>query len=214
MGTTRDGRPRAVRSSRRLAVVAAVALGLGSLTACGSDGGPATAASSGAPAAAAGSQYSFTPPTRAETGVEVTDTDHGYHLLVSPDWVEYTDLAPGDPAHKAWAVGPPTDGMTPSVSVVTEKTLGMSLHDYIDLSIRNLPRFIEDAELGASGKVKALDGSTLATFEYTGMGVRFLALVAMGHGHSVVVTLATAPSAFEEVRDQVMPYLITVTATS
>lgn len=214
MGTTREGRPRVGRRSRGAAALAVVALGVGALGACGSDTGPTTAAaSSGVPGAAA-SSYSFTPPARAEAGVEIADADHGFHLIASADWVQYTDLAPDDPAHVAWQVGPTVDGMTPSVSVVTEAVAAMSLADYVDLSVRNLPRFLADGELGASGKVKALDGSTLATLEYTGMGLRFLGVIALGHGRAVVVTLAAPPSVFEQVREQAMPYLITVTATA
>ncbi len=134
--------------------------------------------------------------------------------MISPDWVERTDIATGDMLNAAWAIGPATDGLTPTVSVATEVVSGMSLSDYLDLSIQNLPRFFTSTQVGETGKVKGLDGSTVATVDYTGDGLRFVAVVAMGHGHAVIVTLAASPAVFEAVRDQAMPYLITVTATA
>ena len=195
--------------------VATIALGIGALTGCSSGSGTATAAPADATTSpAAASVHSFAPPVRAETGVDVTDRDHGYHLVISPDWVERTDIATGDMLNAAWAVAPAADGVTPSVSIATETVPDMSLSDYLDLSIQNLPRFFSSAQVGATGKVKGLDGSTVATIDYAGDGLRFVAVIAMGDGHAVIATLVAPPAVFEATRAQVMPYLITVTATA
>ena len=194
------------------AAVAAVVL----LAAAGCTGGPSGAASS-PPTETSKRETSEGPPQRAEAdepaldGVAFTDPGGHYTLTVSPDW---------EPRHgivsegiEVWLVAEAEGNSVPTVNVVTENVTGMSLGDYVELSISSAPNLIAGFELLSRHLVTGSAGQELAVLEYSGADLEYLVVIAMGPDGAVLVTLAAPPDRFARIRGTAYPYMLTLQPT-
>ena len=166
-------------------VVALVLIG-----ACGSgDSDPATAA--------------------AIDGAELfSDPQGSYTIEVDPDWqANHGSLAA---EIEVWFVAEPSDEFAPNLNILTQLAPQMNLEEYLELSIDNGPIFFSDFELIEGGTVDGASGQPLATVEYTGDGLRFLAVFAVSDGEAVVATLSAPIERFGSLRDEVLPHLLTL----
>lgn len=171
---------------------------------CGGDG----QASSSAPEAAL-------PTASPSVGDELfTDPQGAYTITIGSDW----DQMPGAFVKEVelWSIGLATDGMAPNVNVLTQDSLGADLDDYLDLSVENMGPL----ELIDRSTVRGPDGDELGLMEYSGVvpggpdrPLHFLATIDVRDGVAVVATLTTSPDEFDDYREAIEPYLLTLQAT-
>jgi hypothetical protein len=158
-----------------------------------------------------------TGPTAAPTGGVVIDgyfrdPEGSYELRVDPAWTYQAGaFAQGV---EIWFLGPAEDGFTPNMNLLTQTTGGMSLSDYLDVSVQNAPGFIPDFELVASEEFEG-DGGTLGLLEYTGTAtsgheLHFLAIISTEGNDAVVATLTAPADSFEDWRDEVEPFMLSL----
>ncbi len=86
----------------------------------------------------------------------------------------------------------------------------MTTESYLQLSIDNAPAFFDDFELIDEDIIAGANGQPLAAIEYTGGGLQYLGVFAVGDDQAVVATLTAPPTRFDAIRDEVMPYLLTL----
>ena len=137
----------------------------------------------------------------------------GYRITVPDSWeARHGAIAEGI---EVWLAGEVEDGFGPNVNVLTQATGGMTLDEYTETSIANAPTFVKDFEVLDSRRETGPNGTELAVLEYSGEAgtdrpLRFLAVWTVNDGQAVVATFTTTPERYEEQRDDVLPYLLTL----
>lgn len=145
-------------------------------------------------------------------GTAFADPEGRYTMTVPADWDAMHEAAGA--GTEFWVVGDIADDFAPNVNVLTEDVPGATLDEYIQFSLENAPTVLDDFVLIESTTVTGPQGQELAVMDFTGAGAHFLGITAMGAEGSVVVTLTSTPDRFEEIRDAVYPYMLTVQPTS
>ena len=150
-------------------------------------------------------------------GEAFVDPEGMYRLTVPKSWEpRHGALAQGI---EVWLTHPAADGFAPNVNVLTQAVGDMTLDEYTQASIDNAPAFIQDFELGETRTVAGPGGGELAVVEYSGRAggaqnpLRFLAVWALNDGNAIVTTFTSLAENFEEQRDDVLPYLLTLEPT-
>ena len=141
-------------------------------------------------------------------GATFTDPEGHYTLVVPTEWEARHGVA-GEGV-EVWLVGEPDATFTPNVNVMTEDVVGMSLSDYLALSISNAPNVITDFELLSSDLITGAGGQELAVMESTGLGLQFLGVMGMGPDGPVIVTLSVPPDRFAAIKESAYPYMLTL----
>lgn len=147
----------------------------------------------------------------APDGAAFTDPEGRYTLTVPADWEANPGVA-GE-GIEVWLLGDSSGAVATNVNVLTEDVTGMSLQDYLDLSIANAGKLVEDFELISSEVVTGSAGQELAVMEYTGVGLHFLGVFGMSAQGSVVITLTSSPDDFATYRGAAYPYMLTLQPT-
>ena len=141
------------------------------------------------------------------------DPEGAYRITVPDSWeARHGAIAEGI---EVWLAGEVEDGFGPNVNVLTQTTGGMTLDEYTESSIANAPTFVKDFEVLDSRRETGPNGTELAVLEYSGEAgtdrpLRFLAVWTVNDGQAVVATFTTTPERYEEQRDDVLPYLLTL----
>lgn len=144
-------------------------------------------------------------------GVSFTDPEGRYMLTVPADWEPHHDVA-GE-GIEVWLVAEADANFAPNVNVMTEDFTGISLADYLELSITNAPNIVPDFELLSSDLVTGAAGQELAVMESSGSGLNYLGVIGIGPAGSVIVTLTAPPDRYTTIRDALLPYLLTLQPT-
>jgi len=138
-------------------------------------------------------------------------------MSIDPDWTANHGILTADT--EFWVVAEIEDAFAPNVNAITQLVdTGLSLEEYLEGSIANAGFFMADFHLVHSEIVDAASGQQLALMEYEGDAgqgfLHFLAVFVVAGNQAVVMTLTTPPETFEEIRESVEPYLLTLRATS
>jgi hypothetical protein len=142
-------------------------------------------------------------------GEAFSDPQGTYEITVASAWEENHG---GFVAEiEVWFVAEPVDGFAPNVNILTQTAPGMDTSKYLELSIDGAPAFISDFDLLEQSLVEGANGQTLATMEYTGDGLQYLGVFTVSSGQAVVATLTAPPDRFEALREEILPYLLTLT---
>src|SRR5512133_3696311 len=207
MTSSSDHRDRA-RGTRALATALTGLLLLGVAGCSGAANG-----AEASPAASASAQP--TKPSKSDApaldGTAFTDPGGRYTLTVPADW-QASDGVAGE-GIEVWLLGDAGGAVATNINVLTEDVTGMSLQDYLDLSIANAGKLVDDFELISSDVVTGSAGQELAVMEYTGVGLHFLGVFGMSAQGSVVITLTASPDDFAAYRDAALPYMLTLVPT-
>jgi len=142
----------------RAAITALVVLG-----AAGCSDGSSSEGSSPEPSTPSATDASTKPP-KADADVPTADGDAfadpegRYTLSVPADWEAHHGVA-GEGV-EVWLVddGDDADGFASNINVITEDVVGMSLEDYVELSIENAPTIMSDFALVSSEMVTGAAG--------------------------------------------------------
>ena len=146
-------------------------------------------------------------------GQSYVDPEGAYRITVPDSWeARHGAIAEGI---EVWLSGEVEDEFGPNVNVLTQTTGGMTLDEYTESSIANAPTFVKDFEVLDSRRETGPNGTELAVLEYSGEAgtdrpLRFLAVWTVNDGQAVVATFTTTPERYEEQRDDVLPYLLTL----
>ena len=146
-------------------------------------------------------------------GESYVDPEGAYRMTVPDSWeARHGAIAEGI---EVWLAGEVEDGFGPNVNVLTQTTGGMTLDEYTETSIANAPSFVKDFEVADSRRETGPNGTELSVLEYSGEAgtdrpLRFLAVWTVNDGQAVVATFTTTPERYEEQRDDVLPYLLTL----
>jgi hypothetical protein len=146
-------------------------------------------------------------------GESFDDPEEAYQITVPDSWeARHGAIAEGI---GVWLAGEVEDGFGPNVNVLTQTTGGMTLDEYTESSIANAPTFVKDFEVLDSRRETGPNGTELAVLEYSGEAgtdrpLRFLAVWTVNDEQAVVATFTTTPERYEEQRDDVLPYLLTL----
>jgi hypothetical protein len=146
-------------------------------------------------------------PAGAQT---FTDEDGEYSLAVNPGWQqsEFSGLP-------IWYTGDGSSDFADNVNVVSENYDG-DLDDYLDLSVENAPKLIEDFELVSSDVETGAFGQELGVMVFNGVAggadipLTFYATVAVGNGNAVSATFTAPRAQFETDVQDVIPYMATL----
>jgi hypothetical protein len=142
------------------------------------------------------------------------DPQGSYEIEVDPDWEASHGTMVAEV--EAWLVAEPSDGFAPNVNVLTQAVPGMDLDGYLDLSVAQAPAMLQDFELVRRDVVEGA-ANELGVMEYTGTQggrpLHFLATVAVGDGTAIVATFTVPPEAFDDLRCEVEPFLLTLRAS-
>jgi hypothetical protein len=205
-------------------VIAGVALAA-LLSACGSEdgggAGPETSASAGAsPSTSAGAdEGGGDEGTAKPAGKDFEDPQGEYTLVVGETWKKVAapkavrDL-PGQKDAEYWTVGKADKGFTPNINIITQKTPGIDLEEYKQISEDQSEK--TKLKLVKSEITENADGDEIGIIEYTGdptgsgKTAHFLATYAVKDDKAVVATLSTADSAFKKHRAKIEPLLLTL----
>jgi hypothetical protein len=187
-----------------------------------SDGSSSEESSPEASAPSATDAATKPPKADADADADAPTTDDGafadpegrYTLSVPADWEAHHGVA-GE-GIEVWLVddGDDADGFATNINVITEDVVGMSLEDYVELSIENAPTIMSDFALVSSETVTGAAGQELAVMEYTGAGMPYIGVMAMGAEGAVVITLASTTDTFAAVKDAVYPFMLTLLPTT
>jgi hypothetical protein len=157
-----------------------------------------------------------TAPTSGPVDGAFIDPEGLYLMRVDPGWTyQAGGFAEGI---EFWFLGPPERGLQPNLNVLTQVTGGLSLTQYIKLSIRGAPAFMADFELVERGKV-AGEFTELGVMRYTGSTagttrkLAFLAIFAVSGDRAIVATLTTPLKSFDDWRAEVEPYMLSLRPT-
>ncbi len=221
--------PRAAFAKAGWVVIASV--GLLSLAAC-SDAEPQSVSSAGVTAEDTtnssepnGTDQARVPAERATTsipdetptaasptdGTKFTDPDGTYEISIPSHW--QADHGAFVAEVEMWVVAEPQDSFAPNVNLLTQTVHGLDLAAYLDLSVENAPLFLDDFELVDKAIVEGDAGQALAVMEYTDGDLQFLGVFAPGTDEVVVATLTAPIDRFSVLRDEVLPFLLTLKAT-
>lgn len=154
-------------------------------------------------------------PTHSPVDGPFRDPEGMYEMRVDPGWVyQAGGFVDGV---EFWFLGPPEGGFAPNVNALTQQTGGLSLADYLDLSVDQAPNLMANFELIDRAQVKGASGR-LGVMEYTGNltggpRLHFLAVIAMTDGRAVVVTLTAPRKSFRDWRAEVEPFMLTLRPT-
>jgi hypothetical protein len=146
-------------------------------------------------------------------GESFVDPEGAYRITVPDSWeARHGAIAEGI---EVWLAGEVEDRFGPNVNVLTQASGGMTLDEYTESSIANAPSFVKDFEVIDSRRETGPNGTELAVLEYSGEAgtdrpLRFLAVWTVNNGQAVVATFTTTPERYEEQRDDVLPYLLTL----
>jgi hypothetical protein len=137
-----------------------------------------------------------------------------YEMEVDRRWPPSSSFA--DAGVESWFVAGPVDGSSPVVVVFTQGTPANDLDEYLELSIALGPAQVLDFELVGAGVVEG-GAEQLGVVEYTGTTndrlLHFLTIVALRDRTAVLAGFAAPPAAFDELRCEVEPYLLTLRST-
>jgi hypothetical protein len=150
-------------------------------------------------------------PDEPTDGVPFTDPEGDYSMQVGPDWVqsEVTPVA----GVEVWSIGTPEDGFAPNVNVLTQPTGGVSIEDFLEISLEG-PTAVPNAS--ASGIVEGPLGQELAVIEYAtdpvagAPSLRLLAVATMSGDDALLATFTAPDDRFDELLPDVEPYLFTL----
>lgn len=187
---------RGTGSPSRLALIASLTVLLVAGVACGSSADAATSP-----------EQSTTSSLPIDEG-RFEDPQGTYSLEIHPDWQANHGTIAAET--ELWYVASPDDKFGPNLNVLTQVAPGMNTESYLELSVENAPAFLDDFELVSEEIVEGSNGRTLGSMEYTGDDLQFLGVFAVGGDKAVVATLTAPPDRFEAIRDEVMPYLLTL----
>ena len=152
------------------------------------------------------------PPTPRVIDGVFTDPEGAYQIKVDPTWT-YTagGLVEGV---EFWILGPPESGFTPNLNILTQRTGGMSLADYLKVTIKNAPTQVADFELEDSGEVDGANAHlgfvAFAGSAPNGRALRFLAVFGMNGASAIVATLTAPSESFSAWRATVKPFMLTL----
>ena len=152
------------------------------------------------------------PPTPGVIDGVFTDPEGLYQIKVDPTWT-YTagGLAAGI---EFWILGAPESGFTPNLNILTQRTGGMSIADYLKVSIKNAPAQVADFELEDSGEIDGtkahLGFIDFAGSAPNGRSLRFLAIFGMNGDYAIVATLTAPSKSFSAWRAKVKPFMLTL----
>ena len=146
-------------------------------------------------------------------GESYVDPEGAYRITIPDSWeARHGAIAEGI---EVWLTDEVEDGFGPNVNVLTQTTGDMTLDEYTEMSIANAPSFVKDFEVQDSRRETGPNGTELAVLEYSGEAgadrpLRFLAVWTVANGQAVVATFTTTPERYEELRSDVLPYLLTL----
>ena len=146
-------------------------------------------------------------------GESYVDPEGAYRITIPDSWeARHGAIAEGI---EVWLTDEVEDGFGPNVNVLTQTTGNMTLDEYTETSIANAPSFVKDFEVQDSRRETGPNGTELAVLEYSGEAgadrpLRFLAVWTVANGQAVVATFTTTPDRYEELRSDVLPYLLTL----
>ncbi len=149
----------------------------------------------------------------ALAGERFIDPEGSYQIIVRSEWPsKHGALVEG---LELWAVGDPIDGFVPNLNILSEIIpSGMTLDEYVELSIENAGLFVQEFELIDKQIVTAESGQVLASMEYEGSAsgrfLRFFAVFGVRDDEAVVATLTVPPQEYAEIQAEVAPYLFTL----
>jgi hypothetical protein len=157
---------------------------------------------------------SSTPSAAPGIGQLYEDPEGEYTIRVDPAWeINEGAFAEGI---EFWFFGPPEDGFSSNLNVLTQRIGNMTLEEYTQVSIQNAPAQIDDFALIGVDQVR-VDGVDLAIMDYTGTNsgqdLHFLAVFTVTEDRAVIATLTTPLASFESWREIVEPYMRTLRPT-
>lgn len=212
-----------------LATAMAMAMALSACGVAGSDADPVTttasastttapedggASSTVATSSDAPAEDADAPSEDAGAGDRFASEDGRYTIRVDPSWTR----ASGTFANgvEAWAVGERTDGFTPNLTVLTQKT-DLTIDQYRDLSVRQTDRLIDDAELIPTEEVvEGTAGQQLGILDYRGTTqgreLHFYAVFTPVRDGMALATFTATEDQFDELYESVEPSLLSLRA--
>jgi hypothetical protein len=155
-----------------------------------------------------------TPVPTPGIGDQYIDPEGAYEIRVDPDWAfQAGGFVEGV---EFWFLGPPENGLTPNVNVLTQRTGGLSLDDFTKMSIDAAPQLVGDFDLVSLDQFEVA-GEPLAILDYTGVvqgnKLHFLAVWGVRGDRAVVATLTAPTKTFATWKAVVEPYLRTLRLT-
>ena len=169
----------------------------------------------GGPASSSATEAA-SPTTSPPVGDEVfADPQGSYTITIHSDWDETPRMFVQE--IESWAIDARTDDFAPNVNVLTQDSLGADLDEYLAFSVENMGTL----DLINQTTVVGANGNELGLLEYSGVvpggaadrPLHFLAAIDVRAGVAVVATLTTAPDEFDDYRDEIEPYLLTLQGT-
>ncbi len=146
------------------------------------------------------------------SGTTFSDPEGDYKITIADSWEAHHDAV--SKGIEAWAIAAPQDDFAPNVNVLTQKAGDISMGDYLDVSVENAPKFVDNFKLVHRGTLKNSVGETLGVMEYTGhtsgKDLSFYAVVRLAGGNAVVATFTSPPDRYAELKTSVAPYLATL----
>ena len=152
---------------------------------------------------------SLPPRESAAPGRTFVDPQGVYELFVPASWEANHGTVVAE--IEAWLVDEPRGGFVANVNVLVQAAPGLTLDDYLELSVANAPLFAADLEVSEASLIDGDQGQPLAMMEYTAGDLSFLGVFAMtADGQAIVATLSVLHDDYESVRADVLPHLSTL----
>lgn len=211
--------------TRRLPLLLAASL-VAVLSACGvSDGGSdagTTTTKAEATTTAPDSKSTTTEPDDT-TSTEVEQPTDGdtfrsedgqFVMDIGADWEPSASQSTG--GVELWYLGGSSGSFGANVNVLSQKTPGMDMQEYLDKSLPGIDNLLDDGEVIDNRVIEGTEGQELGILEYAGtlqgQDLHFLAVATPVEDGVALATFTATDDQFDDLRDSVEPYLRTLRA--
>ncbi len=150
--------------------------------------------------------FTDTTDTGSSSGGSFTDPKGKYTIDIPSSWTtaDVGNAAGGLDAN-AWYMNDDADGFRENMNVITEGPLnGMSLDDYMDISLKNAPRQIQNFNVQSREKTTLDNGNEAYRLIYTGKPTgapqefKFLAMVSVTDTTAYTATFTASDNQFDQ----------------
>lgn len=207
----------AALARRQLAGVVAAGLSALALAGCGGSVPDVQFAAEAEPIAPAEPVVDLTRPSVPDGAQRYEPVDGAFALSIPGTWrAPESEL---ELAEAVWFTDTGASGFDANVNVLVEQLpRALSIDEYLELSVQNGPRLVDNFVAIDARPVLLATGETGGRLEYKGEFegrlFRFLAIVSLGETQAVIATYTNIEAEYDNAAGLVEPYLLTVASNA